>query len=233
MAQASPKADRKLRIWAYADKNFSQLVPGVKNPLEVSINPSGYKRTFKPLKAGKPAITLANGEIADIKIVDPPPEIFQVELWFDATGAVPGTGEVTDDIELLKKHALLYNGDIHSTNFVKLEWGGTGGLLFKGQLQSLNVDYSLFDRKGKPLRAKALATFVEFIDAKTRESLKKKNSPDLTHVRTVGAGDTLPLMCYRIYGDSAYYVQVAAANQLASVLDLRPGQRIVFPPINN
>lgn len=53
----------------------------------------------------------------------------------------------------------------------------------------------------------------------------------MTHIRKVTAGDSLPLMTHRIYGDPNYYLQVAKVNglvnfrRLASNLDLR------FPPL--
>ncbi|MTB52944.1 LysM peptidoglycan-binding domain-containing protein [Lewinella sp. W8] len=224
--------ENKLKIYAYEDDNFTQAASGMSQPLEVKINPEGYKRSFIPLKADKNDVEkLARGEIVDVKIIDPPPETLDLELIFDGTGAIPGTGDVTDEIELLKKYVLLYNGKIHSTNYVKIEWGGSSDLIFKGQLKSMSVDYTLFDPNGKPLRAKVKVAFSQYINSEMRESLKQKNSPDLTHVRTAKAGDNLPLMCYRIYGDSAYYVQVAEANHLDNVMVLEPGQKIVFPPI--
>jgi nucleoid-associated protein YgaU len=45
------------------------------------------------------------------------------------------------------------------------------------------------------------------------------------------AGDTLPLLCARIYGDSSYYTDVARFNGLADVRSLRAGQRLHFPPL--
>jgi nucleoid-associated protein YgaU len=56
-------------------------------------------------------------------------------------------------------------------------------------------------------------------------------SPDLTHVRVVEEGDTLPLMAKRIYGDSKYYLEVARVNRITSFRKLKTGQRIFFPPI--
>lgn len=228
-----------LKIWAYEDSNFSSTVAGLPKPLTVSINPDSYKRVYKPLKSKNQGRKLANGELVYERVyVDPPPERFQMELWFDGTGAIPAVEgstttfvDIAEEIEAFKKQALLYNGKIHSSNYIKLEWGGNKGLIFKGQLEDFSVSYTLFDRSGKPLRAKGTATFVQTMNAATRESLKKKNSPDLTHIREVQAGDTLPLMCYRIYGDSTFYIQVARANQLADVMFLEPGQRIYFPPI--
>jgi nucleoid-associated protein YgaU len=48
----------------------------------------------------------------------------------------------------------------------------------------------------------------------------------------VKTGDTLPLMCYRIYGDTRYYLQVAAINGMGNFRKLIPGTEILFPPIN-
>jgi nucleoid-associated protein YgaU len=47
----------------------------------------------------------------------------------------------------------------------------------------------------------------------------------------VTAGDTLPQLCYKIYGDPRYYLQVADRNTISNFRTLSPGDRIVFPPI--
>ena len=107
----------------------------------------------------------------------------------------------------------------------------TATLLFKGRLESLTLNYTLFRPNGMPLRARANASFVGFTDELLLHSKIKKNSPDLTHVITVQAGDTLPLLCNRIYGRSDYYSQVAEVNGLTAFRDLRPGTQLVFPPL--
>ena len=48
----------------------------------------------------------------------------------------------------------------------------------------------------------------------------------------VKKGDTLPLMCFKIYGDSKYYVQVAAVNRLSDFRNLQVGNEIFFPPFD-
>ena len=45
-------------------------------------------------------------------------------------------------------------------------------------------------------------------------------------------GDTLPQLCFAIYGDPRYYLQVAAENGLTNFRDLSPGDNLVFPPID-
>ena len=83
-----------------------------------------------------------------------------------------------------------------------------------------------------PLRAKVTLAFVEY---QSKEEISKEagqESPDLTHLIEVKAGDTLPLLCYRIYQDCNYYIDVAKINRLTDFRDLKPGTKLQFPPLN-
>ena len=91
--------------------------------------------------------------------------------------------------------------------------------------------FVLFSPEGVPLRAVVTASFKGVVEDSLRVARENNNSPDLTHVRIVKEGDTLPLMTFKIYGDSKYYLQVAAANNLTNFRRLQPGQQIIFPPI--
>ena len=127
-----------------------------------------------------------------------------------------------------KRLAYSVNGDIHKPNFLIVLWGK---LRFKCRLNKLDIDYQLFDPTGIPLRAKVTVGFTEYLSDEEINKRLELKSPDLTHARTVIAGDTLPLMCHRIYGDSRYYLAVAEANQLRDFRNLQPGTRILFPPL--
>jgi nucleoid-associated protein YgaU len=61
--------------------------------------------------------------------------------------------------------------------------------------------------------------------------MANKTSPDLSHILTVRAGDILPLMCFDVYGSSAYYPQVARVNGLTEFRQLTPGTQLLFPPL--
>ena len=121
------------------------------------------------------------------------------------------------------------DGDIHRPHYLKISWGS---LISKCVLKTAEITYDLFRPDGKPLRAKVNATFAENIDDALRVAEEANNSPDLTHMRIVKDGDTLPLMTYRIYGDSKYYLEIARANNLTNFRKLNVGQAIFFPPIN-
>lgn len=130
-----------------------------------------------------------------------------------------------------------YNPDRHRPRFVQIFWGDLSLLrfnpeIFSGCLKTVSIQYKLFNQKGAPLRAIINATFVEAIPPAKRDSAGKASSPDLTHVRVVKEGDTLPAMAQAIYGDFTYYLEVAKANGLSDFRNLKPGSRLFFPPFD-
>jgi hypothetical protein len=122
-----------------------------------------------------------------------------------------------------------FNGDVHRTNFLKVAWGSMP--VRRCVLKSASIAYKLWKPSGVPLRAVITASFVDNSDDKTRVAKEKKSSPDLTHVRTVLAGQTLPALCTSIYGVPDHYVEVARRNGLDQFRNLVPGTRLVFPPL--
>lgn len=130
-----------------------------------------------------------------------------------------------------------YNPNRHRPRYVEIIWGKLSLLrfdpeVFNGCLKSASINYKLFNADGTPLRAIINATFVESIPATQSESGTKASSPDLTHVRVVNEGDTLPAMTQKIYGDFSYYLEVAKANGLTDFRKLKPGTKIFFPPFD-
>lgn len=221
----------KLKIEAYADSRFSKPAP-LPSSLVVPINPAKYTRNGTISYTDKKGAGAAGGSPVFNRVEH---ETVGFELVFDATGVVPASPGITtsngvaDQIETLRKVTYAYSGDIHSTRFLKLSWGT---LLFKCVLEKLDLTYSLFAPSGIPLRARATVSFQGYMDEYQLQAGMKKSSPDLSHLVTVQAGDTLPLMCHRIYGNSKYYSQVAEANGLTGFRDLRPGMQLIFPPLS-
>jgi len=96
----------------------------------------------------------------------------------------------------------------------------------------MTLNYKLFKPDGTPIRATANCTFREIVEENLRVAQENSQSPDLTHIRQVKDGDTLPLMCYRIYGDSSWYLEIARVNKMKSFRELKTGDKIFFPPID-
>lgn len=217
----------KMLIVGFTDSEFS--IPALVPPFKAHINPESYSQSvyvnYSEIQA--PGTSGAGNNYSHTG-----PDTLRFEFLLDRTGALgnlsTGPVGVIPDIIHFKKLALDYDGEIHRPRFLKLVWGT---LLFDCQLQSLEVEHKMFSPQGLPLRAVLKTTFKEYIENTKRNALQNNSSPDLTHVRTVREGDTLPLMTQRIYGDSRYYLEVARINGLTHFRKLKPGSEIVFPPI--
>lgn len=162
------------------------------------------------------------------------PETVAFDLTLDGTGVVPpatladaGKG-VREHLDDLVKVVYTYAGQQHEPGRVRLLWGNFS---FYGRLTTMKTQYTLFKPSGEPLRAKVSLSFTRFMSAAEGSLASNRSSPDLSHSVEVRAGDTLPLLCQRIYGDARHYLAVARFNGLADFRRLAPGLRLHFPPL--
>ncbi|HPF10743.1 MAG TPA: LysM peptidoglycan-binding domain-containing protein [Flavobacteriaceae bacterium] len=219
---------KKLKVTGYKDDKFTQKVGD--GEFTTLLNPEKYTLKYKV------EYTEAQGQgtsATQPKFVRTPPEEFELDFLFDRTGVIKGQDEssgdgIIDDLEQFKKIVFDYSGDEHKPNYVMVGWGT---LLFKGTLLEMSIEFKLFGPDGTPLRAVVKTKFKGSVEEDLRVAKENNNSPDLTHIRVVNEGDTLPLMTFKIYGDSKYYLEVAKANKLQNFRKLKVGQKIMFPPI--
>lgn len=228
----------KLKVKAYSDEKFNDEIAD--GEFTTLINPEKFSFNYKIEQNDDQAS--GTSDLAS-KFNKKLPEDLEIEFLFDRSGVLvhygnPGTqdnkvlkdeGEgIIGDIEKFKKVVLDYDGENHKPNYVMIYWGA---LLFKGSLTEMNLEFKLFKPDGTPIRAVAKAKFKGFVEDDLRAARENNQSPDLTHLRMVKEGDTLPLMAHRIYGDSKYYLEVAKVNQLTSFRKLEVGKKLFFPPI--
>lgn len=196
-------------------------------PIELRINPDSFNITYNQGSKNGGKVTVTNEPVQTVLQFNE--EELSMDIYFDGTGAVPGSLDIATQIANFKGHTLS-GSTPNEINYVQLQWGGAKGLNFIGQLTSLTLNYTLFDLAGDPLRAKASVSFVSRIREGFKSTGRADNSKTTIHV--FKAGDSLPGVCYKMYGDPTYYPQVAAANKLSSPTDVRPGDRLVMPPKN-
>jgi hypothetical protein len=215
----------KLKIISYDDPKTRKKI----DEMDVLINPESYNKKIE-IKYSEKQPAGTSGKLPKFSKIEP--DKIDFELFFDRTGvindAVPGETGVDEDINHLKALTVEYKGNKHRPRFVTLYWGT---LQFDGCLETMDISYKLFDASGLPLRAVVKVSFVGSIEDVKRINQQNDQSPDLSHVRIVKEGDTLPLLCYDIYGDSKYYIEVAKFNRMDNFRSLSKGQRIVFPPL--
>lgn len=230
MAGLSTGLKKKLSISpCTVDKSGTVTVES--GAFEVMLNPSSYSHEHSICYNQKKTF----GQLgSDSKFSGVNAEKVNFEIVIDGTGVVnlpiPGIGspDVKTQIKQLNDIVYKYDGNDHQPQHVRLLWGS---LIFFGRLTSMSVSYTLFKPSGEPLRAKVKLAFTGFM-SKEEEALKaNRSSPDLTHLVEVKAGDTLPLLCHRIYKDSSYYLEVARVNNLTNFRDIKPGVKLHFPPL--
>jgi hypothetical protein len=221
----------KLKIFAYnhQDMDEGHKAAAPYDKFEVLINPETYSLDYKvEFKDGQGQGTSGSQQKFTVKS----PEEISFEFMFDSSGLIDSQKYdekgVFEKVHNLKEMLTGLDSSSHEPRHFKLGWGT---MLFKGRCTSLNIAYKLFNHDGTPIRAICKASFKGSIEEGLRIAKDNLQSPDLTHYKIIKKGDTLPLLCYRIYGDSKYYVQVAAVNKLNNFRNLKPGDEIFFPPI--
>lgn len=242
----------KMRIEVYKSSKYDTP----KKTIFVQLNPEKYSIKQNVIFCEGQPIGASNNDLKFNKIEG---EEVSFEFLFDSTGVVPPgkiksgkgtmsfleqsagsvngpvnanfseqTKSVEEELEGFKNLLMGYNGETHETSYLNLIWGGYS---LKCRLKSLEIDYTLFRKDGRPIRAKAKCVFKGTSTYKLMLASQKKSSPDLTHERTFEMNDKLTLMAENIYENPSYYIDVANNNSLLSFRAIDVGQKITFPPI--
>ncbi len=221
----------KLKITAYNDRerNIED------NTFEAMFNPESYSLRYETVFQEIQGLNTSGREA---KYSLSKPNKLSLKIILDDSGVtdfgavmLPGLCKDKDVYKQVRKFLKLtytMDGQIHEPRYLKIEWGD---LVFSCRLESVDVKYTMFDRTGKPIRAELDTSFIGDIEDSERIKKEQKESPDLTHVRTIKSDDTIPMMTKRIYGNQSLYIQVALANGLNNFRKLKPGSSLNFPPI--
>ena len=219
----------KLEISTCSVDSSGNIKVDKNNSFTFMLNPSEYDHSYAIGYSRKEAIGQSG---SDTKFSGVKPEKLKFSSLIDCSGAVPGTdadaSDVKTQIKALKDIVYKYDGDKHEPSHVRVLWGSQ---IFFGRLEAMSVDNTMFKPSGEPLRAKVQLTFIGFM-SKEEEALRaNRSSPDMSHLIEVKSGDSLPLLCHRIYNDSSYYLEVARVNNMTDFRDIKPGSKLLFPPL--
>lgn len=230
----------KVVFLVFKDKKYTKPI----GSFELPINPEQFSQAFKVEYDLKQA---QGSKGSDPKFKFTRPEELKLDFTFDGTGVIPMSNQtaradqprqfykdVVGQVQAFLDVVYTMDSKTHKPNFLRLLWGNFSFGSKDGFdciLKDLQINYTLFAPDGKPLRAKISATFVNYIEQVRRVREEGKESPDVTHLRKVKAGDTLPLMTHEIYGDPSYYLQVAKVNGLVNFRRLATNTDLRFPPI--
>lgn len=219
----------KLKVEAYSDRQRSTPVG---DAFEAMFNPESFKRQYR-IKYRK-GVGINNRQEA-VDYARSEPSDLSLKLILDGSGvnefglsSLGGRKTVKQRVDAFLALTYEVNSESHEPSYLKVRWGD---LDFYCRLGQVEIHYTRFDRHGKALRAELDVLFLADEEVETRMARERLSSPDVTHTRVVRDGDTLPLLTHRIYGSSKYYLRVAQANGLDDFRNLKPGQTLVFPPL--
>jgi nucleoid-associated protein YgaU len=101
---------------------------------------------------------------------------------------------------------------------------------FPAYVASVTAKYTLFTPSGTPVRAVCTVNLEEIAGElsgqnPTSGALAARD----THVLI--AGDTLPSLAYRAYGDAGLWREIAEANEIDDPMRLHPGTPLLVPAL--
>jgi hypothetical protein len=112
---------------------------------------------------------------------------------------------------------------------VSFQWGG---LVFDAVITNMSQKFTLFFKDGTPARTTIDITLEQLADD---QDFARQNPTsgggEAPRTRLVKAGERLDLIAYDEYEDATHWRRIAEANALTHPLRLRPGQRLVIPPL--
>lgn len=219
---ANPGKLEKLLIMAYTTPDYSgsalSKFESYVNPNEITLS---YEMEYDSAQGSgttKSRMSFKKQKPGDLSLT----------FFIDGTGANGQQIDVQTAVEKFKT-VTGFNGDIHRPNYLIVNWGTLE--VNRCVLKSASIAYKMFRPNGIPLRALITAVFTDNSDDKTRVAVEQKKSPDLTHLRVIKAGDSLPMLCGQIYGNPRLYLRVALANGIDDFRNIPPGTRVFFPPL--
>ncbi|TDV54775.1 LysM peptidoglycan-binding domain-containing protein [Actinophytocola oryzae] len=158
------------------------------------------------------------------------PRNLSVSVFLDATATHDNS--VEDRVEKLLGACVPTKRSIQkkqpASPWVRFEWGTARSVSFDGVLSSLSIEYSLFDVDGKPLRA-TCALSIEEAGFSTPGQNPTSGSREARRTHRLVAGDTLPQLAFREYGDATAWRVIAEANDIDDPMTLVPGRELLVP----
>ena len=243
----------KMRIEVYSTKDYSG---DPKKTIFVQLNPEKYSIKQNVQFSDDQAL---NSSGQDLKFNKIEADDVSFDFLFDSTGIIPpskivdGKGDGSDftdaltdaiepaisnpfgktesveaEVEQFKTLLMGYNNDTHQTAYLRLIWGG---YLLNCRLKSMDIEYYVFRKDGRPIRAKVKCIFKGTIDYQLMVAKQDAQSSDLTHERIFKMSDKLTLIAESIYSNDAYYIDVAKHNKLLTFRNIETGTALQFPPI--
>jgi len=161
------------------------------------------------------------------------PKTLQVELMFDTYEAGMDVRDVTGKLwkmmKVTPKRKDRATGKSEPPH-VEFRWGQLWS--FKAVITSLSEKFTLFMPTGMPVRSIVTLQMLQAADEEVWPGQNPTSgSREGYAMHLVKEGETIDWIAYVEYGSSNAWRHLAAANNLDDPDRLRPGQRLVVPPL--
>lgn len=196
--------------------------------VEVLFNPTSYSIS-KPISYTPHARRNLNAPL--LSFSGGGSRTLSLKLFFDVTEQPVIGGRRTTDVRSLT-NALVELTRVKRKKgrppVCDIHWGNApanSDFPFRGVVNNLEQEFTLFDSSGAPLRADVRISFTEFL---AWEEDWRKTDPDFT-TRVVKRGDTLSSIAAEMYDDSGLWRILAEANGMDDPRALEVGQVLHVP----
>jgi hypothetical protein len=161
------------------------------------------------------------------------PQTVQLEIFFDDWEK--RTGTVADDVAALLEWTKPTGPSVQRKRpeppILVFDWGKNPALTsFRGYLKTVTAKYTLFDEKGKALRATANVTLEEV----PTEAAKQNPTSGGRHgyrSHVMQEGDSLHSVAYREYGDATLWRALALFNEIDDPMRIAVGAQLLVPDV--
>jgi len=208
------------------------VVEGGSGSLEFQFNPNKYSVTRSASWNHAPSSAGISEAAAQYVGESSPSELKIDDILFDAYEEL--MGDVSEPVKKLLDWTRPTQQSIDANTpqppILKFEYGGNPILDdFKGYLESVTATYTMFNKGGKPIRAKCSLSLKS-----TKKLGKKAQNPtsgarETRRTRMLIDGDSLHSIAYAEWGMARYWRGLAAFNGIDDPLRVKAGMRILIP----
>lgn len=208
-----------------AEKN--KVISVLFNPTEYSFErTNSYKATAVP-GLGSPLIQFVNGESDHLSL-----DLF-LDDYTDPNG--PTSLQQKEQNPVAKRLAdisklLDIDRDLHAPPPVRFNWGP---MEFTAVIEKLGRKVTMFHPDGTPARATLSVSFKEYRTLRKQLEDPRRESADKSKRRVVVGRERLWLIAAREYDDPNEWTRIAAANDLDDPREIKPGDWLLVPPLEN
>mgnify|MGYP003542548668 FL=1 len=163
---------KKINFRAFKNNAFEEKDAISHAEYAAMINPASITRTLNVVnnKKGSRGSAHSDGQWMGLES-----ETLNFDLIFDGTGLVdPSRTDIDQEIDKFLKVVYICPETNNEASFVEIVYGKLNVLC---KLQSMSINYQLFDREGHPVRAKLSCSFITVQKPKIKKD--KKSGPHL------------------------------------------------------